>query len=238
MPASTVRSAHRRAGADRRLPSCAIRPAARWEAAASVPPPAAAPAGATGRAPPVSGPIGQEPVSRPAGPRDDGVSAGSRISSAPAPSDTRGPVPCTCLARPRGLRPVACASPLPGRPGQEGEVRHTGPIPAGPRPAPPSHEAWPGHHRPRSTRGFRRARHLQSLGTNHPRANPVPGGMAAADPLESGRAGGFPCRGSPLNQVYETGSRIRHRAFPHETRCKPRKASGAARTSPCAGQPL
>lgn len=108
MPAPTARCARRRAGANRRLRSHAIHPAAMWAAATSVPPPDAA--RATGWARTASGPIAPAPASRPAG-RRDGVPTKPRISSAPAPSDTRDPVSAGCCAPSWGSRPDACHRP-------------------------------------------------------------------------------------------------------------------------------
>ncbi len=106
----TARSTCRRAGACRRLPPRATRPAATWEVAASVPPPDAVRARTAGRARAANGPTAPAPASRPAG-RRDGVPTKPRISSAPAPSDTRDPVSAGCCAPSWGSRPDACHRP-------------------------------------------------------------------------------------------------------------------------------
>ena len=230
VPAATARCACRQAGAGQRPPPRATRPAATWAAAASAPSSAAAHAGASDWAWPANEPIGQEPVSAQAGSGGAGVSTPSRFSSAPAPSDIRGPVPGARLARPRGQRPAVCARPLPGRPGQGGELPRTGAVPAGSRPSPPPPRTSPDNHRPQSTRGSRRARCLRSLESNRPRANPGQG-------LGRHRSGAWPGGdfarpGSPLNQVCAAGTRIRPQGVPRETRRKP------ARPRPCAHEPV
>ena len=230
VPAPTARSGRRRAGANRPLRSRATHPAAMQEAAASVPLPAAVRSGATGWARPVNGSTGQVPASerprQPAGDRPTSL----LISSAPAPSNTPGPVPEGCHAPSRSPWPDACPSLLPC-PLRQGLV---------PTPAHRTYRrARPGNHRLRSTRGSRRARYLRSLGSNHPRANPVQrhgrrrsGGVGAAS---------SPCRGSPLNQVCEADSRIGARTFSHEpganrTPCP--QNIGTVCTGRCASQPL
>jgi hypothetical protein len=146
-----------------------------WEAAASVPLPAAA--RATGWARTASGPIEQAPASRQVGRRNGGGPTSLRISSAPAPSDTRGPIPEGCHAPSWGPWPDAYPN------------RFSCPLRQGPGPA-QARRTQPCHPRLRSTRGSRRARHLRSLGSNRPRANPVQG--------HGGRQSGGTCRGGEL----------------------------------------
>jgi hypothetical protein len=162
VPAPMARSGRRRAGANRRLRSRAIHPAAMWEAAASVPLPAAVRSGDAGWARPVNGPTAQAPASERPGRPAGGRPMSPRISSAPVPSDTHGPAPDGCHVMSRGPWPDACPN------------RFSCPLRQGPVPA-QARRTQPCHPRLRSTRGSRRARHLRSLGSNRPRANPVQG---------------------------------------------------------------
>ena len=209
MPAPTARCARRRPGANRRLRSHAIHPAAMWAAATSVPPPDAA--RATGWARTASGPIGQAPASRQAGRRNGGGPASLRISSAPAPSDTRGPVPVGCRALSLGPWPDACPNPLP-RPLRQGSV---------PAPTRRAHRRRrPGNPRLRNTRGSRRARHLQSLGSNRPRANPVQG--ARLPPIRrGGRGGKLPVPGVAIKSGLRSRFPYRHQHVRVQPRRKP-----------------
>jgi hypothetical protein len=204
-------SGHRRPDAKRPLPSHAIHRAATWAATASPAPVATARWRSGCRARPANASIGRVPASgRPARCR---APACHRISSAPAPSDARGPLLEGHLAQRRNPRPEARSYPFRSVRRQmngagRGVQSTAGPVPAPahrtsrqawPRDAHGRGRAWPERagtrsidetspetRRPGSARDSRHARHRWSLGSNHPRVHP--GQKRADDTAASGIA--------------------------------------------------
>lgn len=206
---SAARSARRRHGANRPPPG-AIHPAATRAATATPVPMVLAAWKANDPARRANVSTGRAPAWQP--PARCGLPPRRRISSAPAPSDARDPMPELCLALPWGprpaawLRPFRCTPPQAGgaghgarsmaalvsvparRTGRQAQPRdaHDPAWPAGIRAMGSPAKTSPKTHRPERAHGFRRAWHRWSSGSNHPRVRP--GQKRADDTTASGGA--------------------------------------------------